>query len=98
MVLAKNKNCHTTNKKKGRQRSIGSFVLAKVYVLKNAVTLHFLRACKTLSVKNHKRLLVLPQRSLLLEHYFLGSAAYCPESKIMVENSAIIRTFMGSEF
>ena len=98
MVLAKNKNCHTTNKKKGRQRSIGSFVLAKVYVLKNAVTLHFLRACKTLSVKIHKRLLVLPQRSLLPEHYFLGSAAYCPESKIMVENSAIIRTFMGSEF
>lgn len=90
MVLVKNKNCHTTNKKKGRQRSIGSFMLAKVYVLKNAVTLHFLRAFKTLPVKNHKCLLVLPQRSLLPEHQFLGSAACCPESKIMVENSATI--------
>ena len=98
MVLVKNKNCHTTNKKKGRQRSIGSFTLAKVYVLKNAVTLRFLRAFKTLLVKNHKRLLVLPQRALLPEHHFLGSAACCPESKIMVENSAIIRILMGSEF
>lgn len=98
MAFVKNKNCHTTNKKKGRQRSVGSFVLAQVYVLKNAVTLCILRAFKILSVKNHKRLLILPGRSLLPEHHFLGSAACCPEHKIMVENSAKIRILMGSEF